>query len=812
MKKIAQNNYTSEYYQGAVPEYSVGGSVNYSQISSAFSRANETMEMVYQFAPDISRDISYIFDFSNQGAFGVYIPALVEQVKTNELKKRLEQRNYEVKYENNTLVAYPKNDSENDNEKIQQEIKSIWDQINAGKSEIIGVNMNKVKSTTESNMRDLVNSAERNGVHISQPQLLWDMLIMLELGATIVHEWEHSRGGDEAASQMREKAFVNANIEKIKQKYKMESGEDMPISSLSNSNKNWYKVAQSLNYLPQNYKNDPSGSDLSGRMGHPQQSHSNVAEWGLRNQMGVGDSVESKLGRQFMWPLANGLNQNHQIIEEQLRRQTADDYVADTSLIYEKLLSKDRDDSQAYKTIEQLMEEKRPQPIFLPIEKTASSNIIKQATLFGWYNNLEISDGSTIPGLGDRVMAWDDRDEDFSRDSSWIRQQPRYNPCYDLKGFYYRWIEPRFKPQLWTDMTQDYSNTHPAKRFAKIDSDDGFTKILQVLNLIKENILSGNIKSSRIVISEDLYPIVKNILSCDEILIKAFHFGEIKNEKIYSVWIADSNIESELLKNAEKAFRSNTYSDKYENIVNDLLGTSNIKAKAIEKIIQKAKEICKKINVDDLYLLGSYAREKSFLNKSPIIEELNFTTQSISKNLSIGQLLADELGVKAKISDVLTFYYKEIKVEFTIRNCKEHMKEIKSFNLNNDQLLIEVLKYDFTINMLAYNVVLDEIKDPCNVAIDDLNNKVIKTFFDSKKIIKNNPIIVIRALKLKLKYDFSIDENLEKNILIYGEKLLNSKYDNDALLFARESVRIEGRNEADILFDDYGIGFIKKIK
>ena len=810
MKKESQSDYSSEYFQGQVPDYNVGTGVDFSQISSAFSKASETMELVYEFAPDISRDVSYIFDFSNQGAFGVYIPALVEQVKTNELKNRLEQKNYEVKYENNTLVAYPK-DEEIDNETVQREIETLWNEINAGKSEIIGVNMNKVKSTTEQNMRELVQSAQNDGIEIQNPQLLWEMLIMLELGATIIHEWEHSRGGDEAASQMREKAFINSSIEKVKQKYEAESGQEMPISHFSRTKtNNWYKLAQSLNYLPSQYKNSPAGSDLSGRMGHPQQSHSNVAEWGRRNQLGLGDAVESRLGRQFMWPLSEGLIQEHQTVEEQLRRQTENDCVADNLLVYEKLLSKDRDDSQAYKTIEQLMEEKRPQPIMVPIEKTASGKLTKNATLFGWYNNLEISDGSTIPGLGDRVMAWDDRDEDFSREESWIKQQPRYNPSYDLKGFYFRWIEPRFKPQLFDDMTQDYSNTHPAKRFASANNE--LSHVLKILDSIKGHILKGDIKSSRIVVTSDLYPLIKKVLNHEGILIKAFHFGETsEGEKVYAVWIADSNIEEELLKNGEKAFRSNSYSKKYEKLVDDLLGVNKVKEKAIKEIINVAQKISKKAEIKKLYLVGACAREKRFNNENNVCEELNFSTGSLNDNLIFGNLLVRALGVDFEISNYISFSYKNIKVEICIKNAKSELKQIKSFGIRN-QLIIESLKRDFTINMFAWDIINNKIEDPCNVAEDDFKNNIIRTFFDSKKIIKNNPIIILRALKLKLKYNLSLEKDLEKNILIYGKKMLQSKCDEGDLLFARESIRIEDRNKADQLFDDFNLEFIKKIK
>ena len=814
MEKKSQNQDYSQYFTGNTPQYRPGGSVDYSQLSSIFSRTPETMNLVYQYAPDISQEVSYIFDFSNQGAYGVYIPALVEEMKTEELKSRLEQQGYRIDQEGGMLVAYPQK-GEKPNDQIQGDIKQLWDGINAGKSEVLGVNMNKVSSACENNMNQIVANAANAGVEISNPQLLWDMLVMLELGATIVHEWDHSRGGDEGSAESREKDFVSSVMPTVQQKYKSESGEEMPIGDMVLSkNKNWYRYAQYTNYFPNASGSSANGSDLDGRSGRKPPDDSTQSSWSMMAQQDQSKPIEERLGRGSMSPLAEGLSQQHNIIEEQLRKQTFDDQKPNPRIIYEELLSGDRDDTQGYKTIEQLLEERRPQPLLLPLEKTAS--IKKEATLFGWYNNLEISDGSTIPGLGDRVMAWDDRDEDFSEEEDWIKEQPRYNPTYDMKGFYYRYIEPRFKPQLWDDMTSDYTNTHPAKRFAAVETeiDTDLPDILNILETIKDRIFSGKIKATRLVVSSDIYPFIKRVLDCDGINVKNFSFGRTDDgDAIYAVWITDPSVPTDTLRKAEVKFQSDKAPDDLNDLVEDLLGFSYYRSNAVDEIVSAAKDICKINEIVDLNIVGMYARERAMGNEAPDVEQVDFTTHSPMSNVKIGQLLAMKLGVLPKMGNDLTFAYKGIKVEFSITNKKEELAQLGILKTRiQNQVAIDLLRRDFTINMFVYNVCEDRVVDPLRVAKKSVQENILRTYTDPVHLIKTNPIMILRALKLKLKYGLDIDRDLEKAMIGYSARLFRGKYSTFDLLFARESIRSEGSEEADKLFDAYGLWKLRQLK
>ena len=122
-----------------------------------------------------------------------------------------------------------------------------------------------------------------------------------------------------------------------------------------------------------------------------------------------------------------------------------------------------------------------------------------------------------------------------------IKSQSRYNPEYDVKGFYYRWIEPRFKPELFDDMTRDYTNTHPAKRFASVADD--VSKVISVMQKIKNKMERSDIKGTRVLCSTDVLPALEKIiepsanLNC---IVK--YLGILDGEEICSVWIVKEGI------------------------------------------------------------------------------------------------------------------------------------------------------------------------------------------------------------------------------------------------------------------------------
>lgn len=794
--------------------------VDVSQLSGSFSRVNEAKDLVNQFDGSLLANVAFIFNFGKGGAYGVYLSSLDRDIQTKALRQRIESQGYQVDIgQNGELTALPKEGETQ--EDIQFNIDQIWNELKSKGGTAFGINMGLV-----------LGSAKQDAANADFPDPdFWEWVGVLHLGSTIVHEAVHAKGNEgEGPSEQAEAAFMNWALPQLNQKYKqhlsnqgwteeqLSQFEDGPIVMTGQKRhakkESWYKEAQA-SYIPKSFLDAPSGSDLSGRHTGDSQFVQGRGPWGLDGAPFHLLPIEKKLGRQYMAPIPEDLIQDHDVLEEQLRKYTRDDEKLIEDEIIESLLSQDHDDSASYRAQEELLDDTRPKPLLLPLKK--ASGIVREATLFGWWNNLEVSDGSTIPGMGDRVMAWDDRDESFAEEEEWISKQYRYNPTYDVKGFYYRWIEPHFKPELWDKQISNYSpNTHPAKRFASAnqsENEDGnrdIVKILSVLGAIQEKIRSGKISNTRLVVSEDVLPLIDNLfVNNSDFQMNAFDFGTgYSGDQIYAVWISSKKVDLKKIKEAENCIRNKA---KDENgVMEELFGHSQHRKGAIREIIKTVRHILKEYGIRDVYLVGGHPRELSMGKSLSDIKGLGFSGAWRNQSLKVGGLLAERLGViDVEIfhrTGTLSFVYKGVKVDFKGNYSPvEIRKEMREQGIPTSALNMDIYNRDFTINMLIYDILSKKIYDPCKCSLKDIKGKLIRTFFDADNIVQQNPIIILRALKYKIRYGFDIDPELYAAMRRYKGLLFDGRYTDERLKIARENIKREGSKEAESLFVEFGL-------
>ena len=793
--KIVRLNKTSQdyggYYSGDAPEYQgshIGSSsVDISDISSQFGDAQKSVDLVNRFDASLLKNIVYMFNFAKSGVYGVYVPALDRAVKTKELEKRLRSMGYEIVEENGMLKAYP-TQGEKDQQTIEKEIQQVYNDLESKGGSVLGLNVADTKKEAEGSFQNI-----KDGVPPEMHNDLRNDLMTAHMAATIAHEATHAHGHeDEGAPTQVETALLNWAISEIAQKYNIE-GE---LNLRRGSSNDWYKEAQAhYPFYP------PSGSDLNGRHGGWSGNLQGQADFGMMAQQYANRAIEEMLGRQFQSDLPPDLSQEHDSYELQLRKYTRDDFNLDPKMIFEELLRERHvNDGSDYRTLEELLEDSRPQPLMMPIKKQAS-RMTKEATVFGWYNNLEISDGSTIPGMGDRVMAWDDRDESFSEEEDWIKAQPRYNPEYDVKGFYYRWIEPRFKPQLWTDYTSDYSNTHPAKRFAS-SNDLGF--IVDALRKIRTKVLSGEIRGTRFICSEDMLPVIgKSMDGCD-IDLDIFVLGEMGEEEVFACWV-HRGIGNKTIENLEKKIQNND--EHLREYMKKILGYQSTLSTVVEEIMTEARNIAKEYEMPNVYAIGAYAREVSLGDKTPEVEDLEFTSNYPADSLKFGYMVAQELGVDPKIdtmSKCLCFNYKGVEVLFNGgRRIEEVARWMDKAGIDTvSNIMHDICNKDFTINAKAYNPYSDVVTSLFGKDEDE-----IKTILKADDIVSFNPFIILRALYLVARHGLKIDSDLEEAIDKYSP-LLREKYPYEMLHWAKHRIEDFGKQEAEELFEKYGLNEI----
>ena len=862
--KISQiPNFPEQKTEQIAVQYMSGGPPDISEISSEFGQANEAVRLVDNYLPGILRDVAYIAKDHGSGRYGAYATALTRAIKASAVKKILQNQGYEVGISDNGEVTAIDRSGKKTPEDIQQDIVNAKNNLSGKRGAVLLINTDSIMNTVREHYERIKSQYEVKGVENinSSPYELW--LKIYHLGLTIAHEAGHAEedvqrtvsvGGQENQAQLsgeghaesREREFDQGALPYINQNLKsalsLENEEDfVPIESwfeITASYNGMVKIAQYENPKP-SFLFEPNGSDLSGRF--PSYLNNNEA-WGLINQQDQSVPLERRLNRNFMAPLPPDLIQEKEILELQLRKYTREDFNPDSSLLIEELLSSDHDETIAYMTLEELLEENRPKPLMVPIgknkdtgiswiqksnshEKITKTSMNKVAYSFfgtldtgapwGPYQNLDIK-------LEDRIYSADDEEPHLADKEMEIRKQFRYNPTY-TRGIYYTVDNIRGFPYLADNPNNENMHLHPLERMAsgKIDKDYCImdSKLLKVFSFIsKENkkILNGDSLCSRFVLTKDFFPILGDIFDSKYVRIDIFETENcIGEDPIYNAWVYSSKIPPE---NIEKMEMFLSYGEKDKDadvLVEKLLGSKSIKTKrekTIKKVINSVKKICERYDVNKMYLSGGCVRDIEMGNSLSEICNLDFVCNFSDVCVKIGYLLADELGVP---SDRVThneksicFEFDGITVNFIVKYCPERIKE-KLVSIGEDitPINIDVYNRDFTVNMLIYDVLKEKVLDITGRSKKDISNKVIKTFFDPCFVCCENPLVMLRALKWKLKYDFDIDLELVESIKKNSHMLFDGRYSDDILVYERNKVEIEGKEEADNLF--YALGLEK---
>lgn len=189
---------------------------------------------------------------------------------------------------------------------------------------------------------------------------------------------------------------------------------------------------------------------------------------------------------------------------------------------------------------------------------------------------------------------------------------------------------------------------------------------------------------------------------------------------------------------------------------------------------KKAIEVLNKFHDNGYlaYIVGGYPRDTLLgietkdidicTNAKPIEIMKLFNTESVT-DVRYGSV---KVIHKNYVFDVTTFR-KDIKYE-------DNRKPVKIRYINNIEN--DLLRRDFTINTICIDKDNNYV-DLLN-AMDDINNKVIKTVGNPRHKLKEDSLRILRAIRFASLLNFSIDENTLKYIIKYRyllTKLSNSR-------------------------------------
>jgi len=771
--------------------------VDASEIETLFPGSNQAIDLVNLFKPGWLNTISYIYNERDEPAFGVFNPSLNKSLQVISVKEELDKRGFQTSIgPDNKLYAYSPTMNKEEIEKQMTEIYEEKEQI-GGK--VIGIDIERITNAAN-NMASLpgnesLTDQEKQNLKVAQ------------LASIIAHEATHARGdeGEATPEQVQDEVLEKSLRYLIPDKTLNTKGK------IHASGKDWYRKAQIIPFqwklietiLRTNQERDIQAFPIKAN---------------------PDDSLEKVLDNNIHTHDKGGYDTEDHVPEENLK--------------------KDQLEEEKPRTMEKLLEEKRPLPLIIPIPKTSEvrDKMIKEAR---WGSNLTNIGGPHVGGAlqlyenplwGDPFDANEINDNYSSIRSSggggnytelyWRR---RYNPLYSKGGIcqdrmghpYYNVdfqidlasMEWRNRPQRFWDRQVYWPNRSD---IAVVGDDKGsiyqtdddnmrnfIVQILRNLGYYKSLVTSGHKKAVRIILDENsLQHALETLDDCSYFL---FSYGNK-----YVLWILGL-VDKNQIEFIEKSIREG------ENVkqINSFVGLSETIKNNVNKIFSKCKLLCRLNGINDTFAVGGFVRTLSSTKDFSEINDIDFTSSRPDNCLKLGGLLANDLGVYDigyyHRTKTISFEYEGIKMDFRGSFTPYDIRPLlRQHGIETTPLNFDIYARDFTINSLIYSFMENKIYDVSGQGLKDLENKTIRTFFDPNLIIPLNPLIIARAILLNLR-GFILENDLDIALKKHSQELFNGILSNERLSYEYEKIARYGE-DGMFLIKEYGITKLKEIK
>ena len=213
------------------------------------------------------------------------------------------------------------------------------------------------------------------------------------------------------------------------------------------------------------------------------------------------------------------------------------------------------------------------------------------------------------------------------------------------------------------------------------------------------------------------------------------------------------------------------------------------KSRVAEEIILKLMDFVKRYSLDSLFIVGGWCRSK-IMNDPKDIKDIDVASAYPRQGMTICGIFASEI-----LKTTPEFYhrtgtgsivYEDLKIEFQNASTSSYMKneEVRKWmrlhRIIDSPLMENIYGRDFTINSIIFSLKNGEFYDLTKKAIDDIERKTISSIIDAHLLVKYNPIVILRAIRFSVRYDFRIDSQLRKAMnQYYG--LLNKTYSKERI-------------------------------
>lgn len=214
-----------------------------------------------------------------------------------------------------------------------------------------------------------------------------------------------------------------------------------------------------------------------------------------------------------------------------------------------------------------------------------------------------------------------------------------------------------------------------------------------------------------------------------------------------------------------------------------------------KEIISALREFSSFYEISGLFVAGEYCRSLALGRTQDPIYNMDVLCAYGEQSKLLAELFSSEVLQQTvrHIGDLSVIELDSIKINFQGKSLHAYMSNqelqtwMQSNLIENIPLVNNLYGRDFTLNTLIYAIESDKMLDPLNIAIADIESKLIRAVLPVEMAVKYNPIIVLRALRFSVQYDFFIEKNLKLNIesglLLLGDVLTRER-------IAKEIVKI----------------------
>ena len=173
------------------------------------------------------------------------------------------------------------------------------------------------------------------------------------------------------------------------------------------------------------------------------------------------------------------------------------------------------------------------------------------------------------------------------------------------------------------------------------------------------------------------------------------------------------------------------------------------------------------------YVAGGFVRDLIMNRPS---KDIDIVVELPNGGIELAEFLTKELhGTNVVIFErfgTAQIVVDGLELEFVMTRKETYNENDRKCEVEFGTIYDDVLRRDFTINSLLLNISTGEILDLCN-GIDDIKKRIIKTTGDPNVIFTQDPLRIMRAIRLSTILDFRIELSTLFRIKEFASKLNN---------------------------------------